>query len=112
MTNEETPADRLDVVEHVRVNLILDHHEDDQFIGQLVDAATSYACSYQHLPPEHYETEPMPGATRQAIVMLASHFYESRDGSTAGVWNDKPDAARAVWQAVNRLLVLDRNWKL
>ena len=54
----------------------------------------------------------MPGSTRQAIVMLASHFYESRDGSTAGVWNDKPDAAKAVWVAVNRLLVLEREWKV
>ena len=54
----------------------------------------------------------MPGSTRQGIVMLASHFYESRDGSTAGVWNDKPDAAKTVWVAVNRLLVLDRHWKL
>ena len=44
--------------------------------------------------------------------MLASHLYESRDGSTGGVWNDKPDAERAVWESVHRLLILDRNWKI
>ena len=54
----------------------------------------------------------MSGATRQGIVMLASHLYESRDGSTAGFWADKPDAARAVWNAVNNLLRLDRDWKV
>lgn len=54
----------------------------------------------------------MSGATRQGIVMLASHFYESRDGATAGFWADKPEAARAVWTAVNNLLRLDRDWKI
>lgn len=54
----------------------------------------------------------MPGSTRQAIVMLASHFYESRDGSTAGFWSDKPDAAKAMWGAVNTLLRLEREWKV
>ena len=54
----------------------------------------------------------MPGSTRQAIVMLASHFYESRDGSAAGFWSDKPDAAKSMWAAVNTLLRLEREWKV
>lgn len=54
----------------------------------------------------------MSGTTRQAVIMLASHFYELRDGSTAGFCADKPDATRAVWNAVNTLLRLDREWKI
>lgn len=102
----------VDLVAQVKANLLITFDDDDQLIGALVNAATSYACSYQHLSENHYETHEMSGATRQGVVMLASHFYESRDGSTAGFWADKPDAARAVWSAVNNLLRLDRDWKV
>lgn len=100
------------LVDLVRANLVLEHHEDDVLLVALVQAATSYACSYQHLPAGHYQVAVMSEATRQGIVMLATHFYESRDGATAGFWADKPDATRAVWQAVNNLLRLDREWKV
>lgn len=101
-----------ELVGQVKANLILAHDADDELIAHLVAAATSYACSFQHLPEDYYEAHEMPGSTRQAIVMLASHFYESRDGSTAGFWSDKPDAARAMWGAVNTLLRLEREWKM
>lgn len=101
-----------ELVDQVKANLILTHDEDDQLIESLISAATSYATAYQHLPEHYYEHEPMSGATRQAIVLLATHFYESRDGATAGFWSDKPEAARVVWSAVNNLLRLDREWKL
>ncbi|MCM3907913.1 MULTISPECIES: head-tail connector protein [Actinomycetaceae] len=101
-----------ELIDLAKANLLITFDDDDQLIGALVNAATSYACSFQHLPENHYEAHEMSGATRQGIVMLASHFYESRDGSTAGFWADKPDAARAVWNAVNNLLRLDRDWKV
>ncbi|MGV3103819.1 head-tail connector protein [Rothia sp. 32237D007AR] len=101
-----------DLLGKIKKNLILTHDQDDDLLAHLQAAATSYATSYQHLPDGHYHTNPMPEATEQAIIMLASHFYESRDGSTGGFWNDKPQAANSVWEAVNRLLVLDREWKL
>ena len=31
----------------------------------------------------------MPPTTEQAVIMLSSHFYESRDGSTGGFFADK-----------------------
>ncbi|MCQ9359238.1 MULTISPECIES: head-tail connector protein [unclassified Corynebacterium] len=96
----------------VKKNLILTHAEDDELLSHMVLAAISYAASYQHLPVGYYQTNPMSGATEQAVIMLASHFYESRDGSTAGFWNDKTQAAASVWEAVNRLLVMDREWKI
>ena len=42
--------------------------------------------------------------------MLSSHFYESRDGSTGGFFADNVQAAKQVWDAVNTLLRLDREW--
>ncbi len=94
----------------VKANLIVEHNHDDQLLLALISNAVGYAEDYQHLPPGHYQTSEMSRATRQAIIMLASHFYESRDGSTAGFWGDNPQAAGAVWDAVNRLLILGREW--
>jgi uncharacterized phage protein (putative DNA packaging) len=44
--------------------------------------------------------------------MLASHFYESRDGSTGGFFADNVKAGQQVWNTVNLLLRLDRDWKV
>ena len=113
MSDTQPPGDaEASLVEQLRVNLILEHHEDDVLLAELIAAATSYASAFQHLPDGHYDTQPMSASTRQGVIMLASHMYESRDGSTGGVWNDKPDAARAVWESVHRLLVMDRHWKI
>lgn len=101
-----------ELLDKVKKNLILTHDQDNDLLEHLLAAATSYATSYQHLPEGFYQNNPMSGATEQAILMLTSHFYESRDGSTAGFWNDKPQATASIWEAVNRLLVLDREWKI
>jgi hypothetical protein len=39
---------------------------------------------------------------RTAVIMLSSHFYESRDGSTAGYFADSVQAGQQVWNTVNR----------
>lgn len=96
----------------VKQNLIIEHDGDDGLIASFVEAATSYATGYQHLDAGFYDSHEMSEATRQGVVMLATHFYESRDGATAGFWADRPEAARAVWAAVNTLLRLDRDWKI
>lgn len=101
-----------ELVELVKKNLVLTHNEDDALIAHVVGAATSYATSFQHHPHGYYEHHGMSGATRQAIIILATHFYESRDGATAGFWNTQPTATSGVWQAVHNLLRLDKNWQI
>ncbi len=96
----------------VKENLILEHSADDGLIEQFITAAVSYAESYQHLPAGYYSENAMPHTTEQAVIMLASHFYESRDGSTGGFFSDNVQAAQQVWNAVNLLLRLDREWKV
>ena len=54
----------------------------------------------------------MPPTTEQAVIMLSSHFYESRDGSTGGFFSNSVEAGQQVWNTVNMLLRLDRNWKV
>lgn len=96
----------------VKTNLILEHDTDDELLQRLIDAAVAYAESYQHLTAGTYEVAAMPPTTEQAVIMLASHFYESRDGSTGGFFADNVQAGQQVWHTVNTLLRLYRDWKV
>lgn len=96
----------------VKANLILNHDADDVLLVQYITAAVAYAESYQHIPEGSYNEKPMPPTTEQAVIMLVSHFYESRDGSTGGFFADNTNAAQQVWNTVNLLLRLDREWKV
>ncbi|MBS3885937.1 MAG: head-tail connector protein [Dethiobacter sp.] len=94
----------------VKANLILEHGTDDELLLGFIRAAVSYAESYQHIAEGHYFDNTMPPTTEQAVIMLSSHFYESRDGSTAGFFADNVQASQQVWHTVNLLLRLDRDW--
>jgi len=100
------------LLEKVKKNLILEHSADDELLQMFITAAVSYAESYQHIPEGTYSEKAMPATTEQAVIMLASHFYESRDGSTGGFFADNTNAAQQVWNTVNLLLRLDREWKV
>lgn len=111
-----------DLLPKVKANLILEHGADDDLLKGFIRAAVSYAESYQHLPAGTYwdsdaegelsEASRFPPTTEQAVIMLSSHFYESRDGSTAGFFADSVQAGQQVWETVNLLLRLDRDWKV
>lgn len=94
----------------VKAHLILGHDEDDELLTMYITAAVSYAESYQHVAEGFYSENAMPPTTEQAVAMLSGHFYESRDGSTAGFYADSVQAGEQVWNTVNLLLRLDRNW--
>jgi hypothetical protein len=90
----------------VKANAIIAHDEDDELLLGVIRAALDYAKTYQkvkrwaaHLPP----------STEQAVIILATHFYESRDGSTAGFFADNVNASASVWTTVNRLLQINKN---
>ena len=101
-----------ELLQKVKDNLILSHDEDDELLRGYIRAAASYAESYQHIPSGHYADNPMPPTTEQAVIMLSSHFYESRDGSTGGFFADNVQAGQQVWNTVNLLLRLDRDWQV
>ena len=94
----------------VKQNLILEHSEDDVLLVNYITAAVSYAESYQHVEQGYYTDNPMSATTEQAVIMLSSHFYESRDGGTGGFFGDNVQAGKQVWDTVNMLLRLDRRW--
>ena len=96
----------------LKQNLILEHSVDDELLIQFITAAISYAESYQHIEEGYYQENAMSETTKQAIIMLVSHFYESRDGSTGGFFADNVNASSQVWNTVNLLLRLNRDWKV
>jgi len=96
-----------DLLAKVKANLILAHDADDALLENYIKAAIDYAEGFQKVT---YGENPFPPATEQAIIMLSSHFYESRDGSTAGFFADSTAAADHVWKAVNRLLLMNKTW--
>lgn len=100
------------LLEKVKANLILEHTADDELLQLYITAAIKYAESYQHLAEDYYVNHQMLSTTEQAVIMLSSHFYESRDGSTGGFFGDNVQAGQQVWNTVNLLLRLDRDWKV
>lgn len=100
------------LLEKVKANLILEHSVDDALLETYITAAVSYAESNQHIAEGYYRDHSMPATTEQAVIMLSSHFYESRDGSTGGFFADSVQAGQQVWNTVNLLLRLDRDWKV
>lgn len=100
------------LLDKVKANLILEHSQDDALLEIYIAAAISYAESYQHILEGTYLESKMPPTTEQAVIMLVSHFYESRDGSTGGFFADNVNASQQVWNTVNLLLRLDRDWKV
>lgn len=94
----------------VKENLIITYDADDELLLRLIAAAVNYAESYQHVAAAYYSGNTMPATTEQAVIMLVSNWYESRDGSTAGFFADSVQASQQVWNTVNTLLRLDRLW--
>ena len=100
------------LLEKVKANLILEHTADDELLQMYITAAVKYAESYQHLTENYYTEHQMPPTTAQAVIMLSSHFYESRDGSTGGFFVDNVQAGLLVWKTGSLLMCLVRDWKV
>ena len=100
------------LLEKVKQNLIVTHNEDDALLEGFITAAISYAEGYQHQGADFYTENTMSPTTEQGVIMLASHFYESRDGSTGGFFNDNVSASEQVWKTVHLLLRMGKEWQV
>lgn len=98
------------LMDDVKENLRITDSEFDGTIERCIAAAVDYAESYQNKDEGFYKTNEMRDATRQAVVLLASHFFETTDGSTGGFMADSPAAAQQTAVAVDRLLSMDKRW--
>jgi len=100
-----------ELLDKVKANLILQHSQDDKMLEGIILDAIHYAESRQHYPEGYYQTNRMRRNTERAVIILATHLYESRDGSTGGFFNDKLGAADKTEALVDKMLRLNkRNW--
>jgi hypothetical protein len=93
----------------LKTNLIIQHSEDDTYLSLLLVTAVAYAEDYQKKSPGFYLEFPMRETTELAVIMLASHFYESRDGSTGGFFGDNVQAAAQAMETINFLLGMNKD---
>lgn len=96
----------------VKQNLIIEHNNDDEFLLSLIEFSINYAEKHQHKTAGYYSDNEISPTTGQAIILLASHLYESRDGSTGGFFADNVQAGSQSMEIVNLLLRLDRDWSV
>lgn len=103
--------DKKELLEKVKQNLIIDFSYDDSLILSFIEASISYAEGFQHLDLDYYDKNEMTNSTKEAIIMLASFFYESRVGDNGGLFNQN-SSSQNIWATVNNLLRLDKVWKV
>ena len=80
-----------ELLSKVKANLILEHTADDALAFKVTSPPLFLTPELPAHPGGHYKENPMPATTEQAVIMLSSHFYESRDGSTGGFLRITPE---------------------
>ncbi|PRA89067.1 hypothetical protein CQ054_02760 [Ochrobactrum sp. MYb29] len=55
--------------------------DDDELIAHYIAAAEEWAADFTGQPIP----DPAPASLKQAVLMLASHWYENREATTVGV---------------------------
>ena len=93
----------------VKANLYLEHSHDDALLQSFIVASVNYAESFQHIPTGTYTTNLMSPTTEQAVIMLASHFYEHRGNTIGDFYTACLQTKQQIWDTINMLLWLDRN---
>ena len=96
----------------VKANLIIDYDNDDDMLMRLIRSAVEYAERYQNKKYRkcYKKTADIPQSTQQAIIMLTSHWYESRDGGTGGLFSNYVGSSGNIQTAVDRLLSANKEW--
>jgi hypothetical protein len=93
----------------VKANLQIEDDADDTLLLELIGDAVSYAEDRQNKRPGTYcALRDLPRSAKRAVILLVSHWYESRDGGTGGYYASTPAAAEQVMKAVSDLLRLKR----
>lgn len=98
----------------LKVNLVIgtDDTSEDDFLSDLIHAGIDYSQRYQNKDYTLDDYTEMPNATKQAVLMLATHFYESRDLATGGYFNDTALAGSNARSAIDRLLSMHKDWQV
>jgi len=90
----------------VKQNLIITFDNDDDLIREKIRNAVDYAAHFTHTEL----TDDLKSLTEAAIIVLASHWYESRDASSGGYFGDRTDAAKQIMETVDNMLRMEKDW--
>ena len=96
----------------LKANLVIGHDQDDAILTLHLNAAMDYAEKFQHKDNAYYNTHRMSPITLQAVILLASFYYESKDGGAGGFFTPTATAAKQALECVDNLLRLDKDWVL
>ncbi len=96
----------------LKQNLIIEDGSEDAFLTELILSALDYAQRYQNLDYSCNGFKSLPEITKQAVIMLATHFYESRDAATGGYFADTALAGANAREAIERMLSLHKIWRI
>lgn len=76
-------------IQEQKAHMNVDFDDDDDLIAAKIDASESHIAALIGL--NLVDMTPFPGALREAIQMLAAHFYENREATTVdGRANEMP----------------------
>lgn len=64
-----------------KMHMNIDHSNDDELIQHYLDAAAEWIVDFIGTPLP----EPTPATLKQAVMLLAAHYYENREGSLIGI---------------------------
>jgi len=95
----------------LKQNLIIQDDTEDDFLLELILSALDYAQRYQNRDYSCRHFKDLPEITKQAVIMLATHFYESRDAATGGYFADTALAGSNAREAIERMLALHKIWR-
>ena len=95
------------MLDKVKENLRLPYDDEDDLLERFIRSAVAFAERNQHRDYGFYQTNPMQHDTELAVVMLASHYFETRDGA-GGLTGNRADASQNTMKAVQQLLSGDR----
>lgn len=66
-----------------KAHLNIDQTGDDELIQHYLDAAESWISDFVGKPVADFD--PIPASLKQAVLLLAAHFYENREAVLVGI---------------------------
>jgi hypothetical protein len=108
---------RLDVtalLAKVQQNLILENPDDNDLavMERCTMAALDYAARQQNHPNGFYKKNPMTPNTEDAVIMLASLNYESRDCTPTGIFGASEAGSKLARTTIDDMLRLGKVWRV
>lgn len=92
-------------ISDLKRNLRIEHKDEDSLLESLIDRAQAHCEAFCKCTFSDEDEESIPQDVKQAVVLLASHWYEYRTNEDKQVW-------LSVDMAVKNLLWPHRNPEL